>query len=129
MSNSRPLLAKILEHSGGLGTPSMGSVRQRAEELALIAGHTEVRDEDLQQAHQELHGGHSTLSNDSSDDEMAQSVSERDMVAVSIGHHVQNIRPEDDVNVVEELVAEGMDEAIHEQMLEARKLEPEDDGE
>ena len=53
-------------------------------------------------------------------------VSERDMLVTDLGHHVENIGMEDSDNVAEELIAEGMDEAVHEQMLAARREE--DDG-
>jgi hypothetical protein len=36
---------------------------------------------------------------------------------------------EDDVNAVEELIEEGMDEALHEQMLAARREFPEEEEE
>ena len=48
-------------------------------------------------------------------------VSEHDMVRADFGHHVENVGLEDADNVVEELIAEGMDEAVHEQMLASRR--------
>ena len=47
-------------------------------------------------------------------------VSESDMVASDTGHQVERLGMEDDGSVGEELVAEGMDEAVHEQMLAAQ---------
>ncbi len=108
-------LAKILNHSSGLGAPSPDDVRQRAYEIARIDGRAEFTESDWQQARLELHGGHPAFYTDG-DDEMVTSVSERDMMVVDAGHHVQNVREDETENAIE-LVAEGMDEAMHEQML------------
>lgn len=90
-------------------------------ELARIDGRNEYNDQDWQRARHELHGGHPEIANHDGNDEMLQSISERDMIATDAGHHVENIRPEPD-NLVEELVAEGLDEAFHDQMLEAARM-------
>jgi hypothetical protein len=127
MNSSRPSYAKILVHSEGLGVPSPEMVRQRALELAVIDGRTEYNELDWQRARQELHGGHEQ-SWDDEEDRMEQSVSERDMTATDTGHHVENLRGGDD-NVLEELVAEGMDEAVHDQMLEASRQTAHEDAE
>lgn len=116
----KPTPAKIIHHSQGLGTPSAEMVRQRAVELALIDGRDEFNDQDWQAAKRELHGGHE--SNDTNGEMTAADfISEHDMVVASVGHHTENIGPEDQDNVLEELVAEGMDEAVHDQMLAARR--------
>jgi hypothetical protein len=47
-------------------------------------------------------------------DGVPQSISERDIVETGSGSHAENPRSGDD-NVLEELVAEGMDEAVHDQ--------------
>ena len=122
MKNNRALQAKIVRHAEGLGVPTPELVRQRAIEIARIDGRNSFNEQDWQQAKIELHGGNLGASGEDGD-EMEQSVSERDMVAGSLGHHTQNQGMEDNENVVEELVAEGMDEAVHDRMLEARKLE------
>ena len=100
--------------------PTADLVRQRAVEIAQIDGRNTFNDQDWQQAKMELHGGNLDASIDD-ENEMMQSVSERDMVAGSLGHHTENQPLEDDGNVVEELVGEGMDEAVHDRMLEASK--------
>jgi hypothetical protein len=116
-----------MQHAQGLGAPNSDQVRQRAVELARIAGREDFSDEDWREAKRELHGGHGhTISEDEA--EMVTLVSEHDMVVTDLGHHVENIGLEDADNVVEELIAEGMDEAVHEQMLAARR-EEENDGE
>jgi len=124
MNTSRPPYAKIVVHSNGMGVPSPEMVRQRALELAQIDGRVEYNEQDWQHAKQELHGGHPG-SWDDEEDKMPESISERDMTATDSGHHTENMRGGED-NVIEELVAEGMDEAVHDQMLEASRETRED---
>lgn len=128
MSTMKRASAKIIQHSEGMGTPSAEMVRQRAQELALINGHAHFSDEDWVAAKNELHGGH--VFNDSNgESEIHLFVSEHDMVVGSVGRHVENISGDDSFNVVEELIAEGMDEAVHEQMLAARLADPDQEDE
>jgi hypothetical protein len=115
--------AKIVNHSGGLGVPSTDLVQRRAEEIARIDGRAHANDADWLQAKAELHGGHS------SDDEepnviMLRSLSGGDLIAGSVGHHFTNHGFENGDSLGEELIAEGMEEAVHEQMLQAREAEP-----
>lgn len=128
MSRMRPLPAKIVNHSDGMGVPSPELLRGRAEELARIDGRSRVGEQDWKQARRELHGRHS-FDAEEGGEEMAQSVSERDMIAGSRGHHTGKIGFDDGENVGEELIAEGMDEAFHDQMLEAcKEAEREEEG-
>ena len=124
MNSSRPPYAKIVVHTDGMGVPSSETVRQRARELAQIDGRAEHNEQDWHRAKQELHGGH-PYSWDDDEDRMPQSISERDMTATDTGHHIENLRGGED-NVVEELVAEGMDEAVHDRMLAASRMIEED---
>lgn len=119
----RTPLAKILVHSDGLGVVNPEMVRQRAAELALINGRTEYTDIDWQQAKLELHGGHAPDGTLSDEWAMNTIASEADMLAVDAGHHVGRVPMEDERNVVEELYAEGMEEAEHERMLVSRQLD------
>lgn len=116
----RPTSAKIIQHAEGLGTPNSDTVRMRAREIAMIKGHAEFTEEDWREAKRELHGGHE-MNDTNGDRDMSAMVSEHDMVIGSMGRHAENMLPEDNENVLEELVAEGMDEAIHEQMLASRQ--------
>ncbi|MDR3401611.1 MAG: hypothetical protein P4L99_03850 [Chthoniobacter sp.] len=122
----KPTPAKIIHHSEGLGTPCAATVRQRAQELAKINGHEEFNEEDWREAKRELHGGHQT--NDTNGDmDMTSAISEHDMVTSSMGHHVENVGLDDQNSMAEELIAEGMDEAVHEQMLASRLEDKEDE--
>lgn len=107
----------------------MEDVRRRAKELAEIEGWAEPTEEHWRQAKRELHGGHE-FENGSDEHDMQLLVSEHDFVSADPGSHTARLIEGDD-HVVEELVAEGMDEALHEQMLEAcreqRKEEEEEE--
>jgi hypothetical protein len=129
MNHTRPTSAKIIQHAEGLGAPNAEHVRLRARELAIINGRAEYNEEDWREAKRELHGGH-TAPADEAEMEMVAVVSGHDMVAGSLGHHVENVLYSESDHLGEELVAEGMDEAEHERMLLARtEAEPEDDDE
>lgn len=119
MKPTRPLPAKIVNHDGGLGAPTPEIIRQRARELASINGHAEYNEEDWRQAKRELHGGHPEQNGEY--DEMAESSSLGDPAVGSVGHRVEPLRDDQDEHVVEELYAEGMDEAEHDQMLQASR--------
>jgi hypothetical protein len=114
----KPSPAKIIQHSQGMGVPSMDLVRQRALELARIDGRLEYNENDWREAKRELHGGHDVLTGDGAAD-MAAMVSERDFVMTDVGHRVETFNSESPENMGEELIAEGMDEAVHDQMLAA----------
>jgi hypothetical protein len=131
MSKMRPHPAKILSHSEGLGTPDADLVRKRAREIALINGREGYTEDDWRLAKNELHGhgpnGHLS-------DEWAAEMmySEADGLTIDPGHHTMNLGMEDDGNVVEELIEEGLSEALHDQMVAARlelKEEDEEDAE
>jgi hypothetical protein len=122
MKTSRAPQAKIVNHDSGMGAPDNGTVRRRATELALIDGRSAFNEEDWRQAKRELHGGHPQDEEEGVNSGF-ESVSERDMISANAGHQVENVPLDDAVNIVEELIVEGMDEAVHEQMLESSKLE------
>src|SRR5437764_8202641 len=124
MKTSRAIRAKIVQHAEGMGVPHTDLVRKRAQELARIAGRTESNDEDWHQAKLELHGGHS-LHVDDGDDGTIGAATQREIPG-TLGHHAENVAQDDAENVSEELVAEGMDEAVHEQMLEASRMNSEE---
>jgi hypothetical protein len=120
MKAPRPNPAKILQHARGLGAPTMEDVRKRARELATIDGWVEPTEDHWKQAKRELHGGHD-FENGSNEHDMQLLVSEHDFISADPGRHTPKHSIDDDDHIVEELIAEGMDEALHEQMLEARR--------
>ena len=128
MSTMKKQSAKIIHHSAGMGMPCAETVRQRARELAEIDGRNEFNEGDWQEAKRELHGGHE--SNDTNGEmNMETMISGHDMVTSSLGHHATKMGFDDQDNVAEELIAEGMDEAVHEQMLAARHERDAEDAE
>ncbi len=115
-----------MQHAEGLGAPTADTVRLRAREIAMINGRDEFSEQDWREAKRELHGGHE-MNDTNGDMEMTSMVSEHDMVVGSMGHHSSNMMPDDTENVLEELIAEGMDEAVHEQMLASRMEDVEEE--
>src|SRR5678815_2270731 len=99
----KPTSAKIIQHSQGLGVPSMETVRQRASELARIDGRTEYNENDWREAKRELHGGHEVLNHDGNAD-MAAVVSERDFLISDVGHRVETSSSDMPESPGEELV-------------------------
>jgi hypothetical protein len=114
--------AHILIHDEGAGVPSPDVIEQRARELAIIAGRaaSNYTDEDFRQAKLEL-----MQEPEPDDEEMEENALpfEPGSGEVLGGRESQaaNFGGEEEGTVAEELVREGMDEALHDEMLEARK--------
>lgn len=121
---SHPAHGKITVHGNGLGVPSPELVERRARELAMIDERNadEFTDADWAQAKNELTGVEPAHVPEA-DDEVADEVSERDDVPGAAGHQVPNNGFEDDENLGQELVSGGIEEAAHDQMVEARRDE------
>lgn len=125
--HSHPIHGKISVHGDGVGVPSPESVERRAREIALIAERNpdEFTDGDWDQARRELLGAHDPTAPEETE-ENAEVVEEWNVVASSTGHRAP--RFEDDENVGEQLVSDGIEEAAHDQMLQARKDELTQEG-
>lgn len=104
-----------------MGTPSADTVQQRAAELALIDGRFAPNEQDWKRAFMELHGGHHDLDMRGDEGQMVGGMSETDSVAPSLGRHLHEADVDGSDSLGEELVAEGIDEAAHDQMLECRR--------
>jgi hypothetical protein len=124
--NSHPA-GKISVHGDGFGTPSPDAVEKRAREIALIAERDpdEFTDADWDQARRELLGSQFPSAPEETADN-AEVVEEWNVVASSAGHRAP--RGEDEESLGEQLVEEGIQEAEHDQMVEARKEELEQEG-
>ena len=114
---------KINLHGNGLGVPSPETVETRAREIAMIDERDpeEFTETDWRQAKNELTGveaAHAPEVDDEVDDELR----ERDDIPGASGHRVPNDY-EGDENLGEELVSGGIEEAAHDQMVEARREE------
>jgi hypothetical protein len=55
--------------------------------------------------------------------------SEADGMVIDAGRHTENLKMDDDGNVIEELIEEGLNEALHDQMLAACEEQREADEE
>ena len=110
-----------------MGVPSPDTVEKRAREIAMIAERNpdEFTDADWDQARRELLGSE-THNAPEETEQNAEVVEEWNVVASSVGHRAPRI--EDDENLGEQLVSDGVEEAVHDQMLEARKEELEQEG-
>lgn len=128
-SSQRPG-GKINVHGMGLGAPTPEQVEARAREIAMIDERdpNEFTDADWNQARRELLG--ETLPPPLEESEQAAKMQEEwEITPDDRGHRVE--RPgvsEDDETVGERLVTDGVEEATHDQMLEARKEELEQEG-
>jgi hypothetical protein len=118
---------KISVHGDGVGVPSPDAVEKRAREIAMIAERDpdDFTDADWDQARRELLGNLDTNAPEETE-ENAEVVEEWNVVASSMGHRAPRV--EDEENVGEHLVADGVEEAVHDQMLQARKEELEQEG-
>jgi hypothetical protein len=121
-SKSPEQKARIILHDEGAGVPSPDVIEQRARELAVIAGRaaSEYTDEDFRQAKREL------MQEPQPDDEAMEEAAlpfEPGSGEVLGGRETQaeNFGGDDESTVGEELIREGMDEALHDEMLEASK--------
>jgi len=125
--NTHPA-GKISVHGDGFGAPSPDEVEKRAREIALIAERDpdEFTDADWNQARQELLGAQGAGAPEETA-ENAEVVEEWNVVASSSGHRAPRTE-EDDDNLGEKLVIDGIEEAVHDQMVEARKEELEQEG-
>ena len=122
----------LIEHSHGIGPVTQDMVEERAAELALINGRSrrEVSESDRDQARRELTGepdmdpGQAILESIPESDRW-------DPVPGTAGHKIEASGGEDEDEEGrsdgERLVQEGVDEAEHDQMLEAAKTDPEED--
>ena len=126
---SQPGAGKISVHGIGVGVPSPEAVEKRAREIAMINERdpNEFTDAEWEQARQELVGAALTVPPEETK-QNADLVEEWQMVANDRGHRVPRPGVEEDETLGEQLVTGGNEEAAHDQMLEARKeeLEQED---
>jgi hypothetical protein len=127
--NSQPGFGKISVHGDGMGAPTPELIERRAREIALIDERNpdEFTDADWDQAQRELRG---IDTNAAPEDVPAETdvEDEHELVPESHGHRAPRAGFEDDENLGEQLVSGGLEEAAHDQMLEARHEELEQEG-
>ena len=110
MNMKRPVSGKILLGSAGLGVPDLDLLQKRAFEIAQIQERSTPDANDWEEASRELHGHR--LPEGTGTESARMEVESKGLSGIQARLH-----PEDEVNIVEELVREGMEEAEHERML------------
>jgi hypothetical protein len=122
MKNTRnPAAGKIINRDHAIGLTDETDIEKRAREVASIEGHRAVNNDDRRQAQSELNGDDIP----SVSDEDAQGISSlsRDPSepASTPGRQIPDREGEDEQLATERLVAEGVNEAEHDQMVAARR--------
>lgn len=120
---------KIELHGSGMGVPSNEDLEKRAREIAMIDERNpdEFTDADWKQAREELMG----IENEEPPEETPDTeelTDEWQVVAGSKGHRAPSQIPEEHDSLGADLVNDGREEAAHDQMLEARREELEQEG-
>ena len=93
-------------------TPQM--IEERAREIAHSDGRAQANDLDRSQAHEELTGPAPGSEKPPTREEPGR---DWQMPLVSTGEKAPTLRPEDEQNLPEELIQEGVEEADHDQRL------------
>lgn len=125
-----PAAGKISLHGNGMGVPSPEDIERRAREITMIDERNpdEFTDADWNQAREELMGAENHEPPEETPDN-AEATEEWEVIAGSKGHRAPRSGTEDDdESVGEHLVTDGLEEAAHDQMLEARREEREEEG-
>src|SRR3954469_2785583 len=119
--SSRANAPKIEVKGEGVSGFSRADVDRRARELALIENRAEPNDENRARALAEFNDRHlPDAVNEDADSMRSMSRDPSDPIA-DRGHQVPEHGGEDEKTMLENLALEGVEEAQHEQMLEARK--------
>jgi len=127
--NSHPGFGKISLHGDGLGAPTPELVEKRARELALIDERKpdDFTEADWEQARKELLGLDGGTTADDTD-EIVDHLSDRDSVPGESGHRAPRAGLEDDESLGAQLVTGGLEDAAHDQMVEAAKGDQAQEG-
>lgn len=122
MSNSNnPRLAKTILHGKPTGEIGQKDIDQRADEIAEIEGHRGVNRDDRARAQEEM-SGNDIPDTTAEDRDSVGSLSRDPSDPVAIhGKAIPNISEPNEQEELEHLVLDGVEEAQHDQMLEARK--------
>lgn len=128
---SQPSTGKISLHGNGMGAPTPEMVEKRAREIALIDERDpeEFTEDDWQQARLELTGhGAGEHAPEEVENAPDPGSAEHEMVPESHGHRAPRAGVDDDEMLGEQLVSGGVEEAVHDQMLQARREELAQEG-
>lgn len=128
--NSQPGFGKISVHGDGMGAPTPQLIEKRAREIALIAERNpdEFTDADWDQARLELMGAVTSAAPEeiAHSDELTE---EWEVTPTSTGERAPRAGLDDEEETLgEKLVTGGIEEAAHDQMLEARRGDQSQEG-
>jgi hypothetical protein len=121
MTRKEPMThGRIAHHGAGLGTVTPEMVQRRAREIAISDGRAgnEVTSADWEQARRELLGA-ANSPNAESDVEEAGSTTGWDPAPPSIGHRADTQEVDDEETMAEQLIQEGIEEADHDERVQA----------
>ena len=121
MTRKEPIShGRITQHGAGLGTVTPEMVQRRAREIALSDGRAgnEVTSADWEQARRELLGAANPPSAES-DIEEAESTTGWDPAPPTIGRRAETQEVDDEETMAEQLMQEGIEEADHDERVEA----------
>jgi hypothetical protein len=118
---NEPTSGKILFHEKGLGEITESQIAARALELASIDGRAAAGHEDYAQARAELLGKTLPVADDSDPASMDSLSRDPSDPPANHGRQTPNREGPDEEVALERLVAEGVEEAQHDQMLAARR--------
>jgi hypothetical protein len=105
---------KIARGTRGIGAVTPLMIEERAREIACSDGRAEPNDLDRVNAREELTGVRSGSEQPSTREEPGR---DWQMPLVSTGEKAPTVRPDDDENIPQKLVEEGIEEADHDQRL------------
>jgi len=130
MKEKKPSGGKISLHGNGMGVPAPEDIERRAREIAMIDERDPdgFTDTDWNQARQELMGAENNAPPEETPDN-SEMTEEWEVTPDNRGRRVP--RPgieENEETLGEHLVSDGREEAAHDQMLEARREELEQEG-
>lgn len=108
-----------MDGSEGLGTVTPEMVETRAVEIARTDGRTQANDGDRAQAKHELQGLDTEVTGPETVDPELENVTEWNDSPADHGTKVPEVLPEDEANIAEVLIQEGMEEADHNQRVSA----------
>jgi hypothetical protein len=118
MNEVKPISPKILRGTEGLGTVTPQMIEERAREIARSDGRSQPNELDRTYAREQLTGATSESEKLPTREEPGR---DWQMPLVSTGEKAPTVRPDDDENIVEKLVEEGIEEADHDQRVNAAR--------
>ena len=122
MKQDRNAEGRLSAGARGLGTVTQRMVRERARELAIIAGRSEhdINETDFEQALRELTGAERLTPTSTAAEELTEDA-RWDPNPQSSGSQAPTVPAPDEQTFAEKLVEEGVADAEHDQMVQATK--------